>query len=346
MAFDIKISPSGHHCQSQDGETVLEAALNAGFLLPYNCRNGTCGACKGKVLSGKIDPGRAMDSVLLPSEREAGEALFCCATPLSDLTIECREFEAPGEIKVKQLLSKVKRMYVAAPDVMVVQLELAASKRLQFLAGQYVDILLDDGQRRAFSLATAPHDDEILELHIRRMPGGQFTGHVFEELRVRDSLKIEGPFGNFYLRETSEAKPDQPIIMIAGGTGFAPVKSMVEHAIHRKLQRSITIYWGARNADGLYMHDLALDWAAEHENIRYIPVVSEPGAGDDWRGRTGMVHQAVLDDFADLSGSDVYLCGSEQMTIAARRDFVKRGLPETHLYCDVFCSARQLVLTE
>ena len=325
---------------AKDGESVLEAALNAGYLLPYNCRNGTCGACKGKILEGSVDHGKATDSVLLPAERDAGEVLFCCATPMTDLTIQCREFEAPGEIKVKQLTSRVRRMYVAAPDVMVIQLELAASKRLQFLAGQYIDILLDDGRRRAFSLANAPHDDEVLELHIRRMPGGEFTGYVFNELRQRDVLRIDGPHGNFYLHDATVGNPLQPIIMIAGGTGFAPVKSMVENAIHRGLKRPITIYWGSRRPEGLYMHDLAAEWAMQYPHIRYVPVISEPQPSDNWPGRTGMVHQAVLEDFPDLSGSDVYLCGSEQMTLAARQDFVRGGLPEDHLHCDVFCATR------
>jgi CDP-4-dehydro-6-deoxyglucose reductase len=340
MSFQITIAPSGHQCKAESGETVLEAALNAGYLLPYNCRNGTCGACKGKVLEGRVDHGKAMESVLLPTERDAGEVLFCCATPLTNLTIECREFEAPGEIKVKRLASRVRRMYVAAPDVMVLQLELAASKRLQFLAGQYIDILLDDGRRRAFSLANAPHDDEVLELHIRRIAGGEFTGHVFEGLRLRDQLRIEGPHGNFYLHDAIDGDPLRPIIMIAGGTGFAPIKSMVQHAIYRNLKRPIYVYWGARRPDGLYMHELALEWARDHGNIHYIPVISEPQPEDDWQGRVGMVHQAVLDDWPDLSVSDVYLCGSEQMTVAARQDFAKRGLPEGHLYCDVFCASR------
>lgn len=325
---------------AEEGASILQAALDAGYLLPYNCRNGTCGACKGRLLEGQVDPGRTIDSVLLPAEREAGDILFCCAKPLGDVTIRCREFEAPGEIKVKQLQCRVHRLFVAAPEVMIVQLELAVGKRLQFLAGQYIDILLPDGRRRAFSLANAPHDDDYLELHIRRIPGGQFTGHVFDAMRVRDQLRIEGPHGNFYLHGSAADDPQRPIIMVAGGTGFAPVKSMVEHAIHRQLRRPIHIYWGARRPDGLYLHDLAQRWAEAHDNIRYIPVISEPQAGDGWQGRSGMVHQAVLEDWPDLSVADVYLCGSEQMTIAARQEFAHRGLSEGHLYCDVFCAAR------
>jgi CDP-4-dehydro-6-deoxyglucose reductase, E3 len=180
------------------------------------------------------------------------------------------------------------------------------------------------------------------------MTGGEFTGHVFDELRLRDTLRIEGPHGNFYLRDSSNSAnnansdPQRPIIMVAGGTGFAPVKSMVEHAIHRNLKRPITIYWGARRPEGLYMHELVLEWTSRHDNIRYIPVISEVLPQDNWRGRTGMVHQAVLADYPDLSASDVYLCGSEQMTVTARQNFAQHGLTEEHLYCDVFCSSREV----
>lgn len=345
MSKIITISPSGHSCEARTGETILQAALNAGFMLPYNCRNGSCGTCKGKVLQGEIDRGNAVESTLLPAELAEGQALFCCAMPLTDVTIECREFEAPGEYKVKRLMARVRRMYEAAPDVMVIQLELPANKRLQYLAGQYIDILMPNGNRRAFSLANAPFDDDFLELHIQRMPGGKFTEYVFNGLRQRDQLRIEGPHGNFYLRDSPVGGPKHPVIMVAGGTGFAPVKAMVEQAIHRDLKRTIFVYWGARKPVGLYMHDLALEWASQHVNIRYIPVISDPLPQDNWQGRTGLVHQAVLADCPVLQARDVYLCGSEQMTSAARFDFLQSGLAAEHLYCDVFSAAHDATLS-
>lgn len=335
MTHQITFAPSGHHCPAADSDTILQAALNAGFLLPYNCRNGTCGACKGKLLSGQVDPGKTTASVLLPAEIDAGEVLFCCAKPLTDITVQSRDFQATNDIQVKRLPCRVARLYKAAPDVMVLVLELPHGKRLPFLAGQHIDILLSDGSRRAFSIASAPHEEDALELHIRHVPGGRFTGHVFTDMRVRDPLRIEGPHGNFFLRESSASaatEPPAPLILVAGGTGFAPLKSMLLHAIHQGLTRPIWLYWGARQPQGLYMHELAQEWADHHPNIRYVPVVSDPSPQYPWTGRTGPVHQAVLEDWPDLSACEVYVCGSDPMKAAAWQALAPRGLRASHFY--------------
>ncbi len=332
MSFTVTIQPSGHTLSTEAGESILEAALRQGLTLPYGCRDGACGACRGKVLSGEVDHGKAQDHALSQADREQGLALFCCASPRSDLVIESREVRKAGDIPVKTLPVRVQSLERAAPDVMIVKLKLPASERLQFLAGQYVDILLKDGRRRSFSLANAPHDDALLELHIRHVPGGLFTEQVFTQMKEKDILRINGPHGTFFLREDSP----KPIVMIAGGTGFAPIKSVVEHAVAESCERPITVYWGGRQRIDLYALDVPERWASQ-SNIRFVPVLSEPPAEDSWTGRRGFVHAAAMADFPDLSAHQVYACGSPAMIAAAKRDLVDRcKLREDEFFADSF----------
>ncbi len=335
MSYQITIQPGGHGCTAEADSNILQAALDAGLTLPYGCRNGACGACKGKVLAGQVEHGGAQEQVLSAQDKADGYALFCCAKPLSDLVVECKEVRLATDIPVKTLPCRVQNIERLAPDVMALSLKLPTNERLQFLAGQYIEILLKDGQRRAFSLANAPHDDELLQLHVRLVPGGHFTEQVFNSMKARDMLRFEGPHGSFFLREDSP----KPVILVAGGTGFAPIKSLVEHAIHSQFERPLTIYWGARDRSGLYLPDLPQQWAAAHARIQYHPVLSAPTADDAWRGRTGFVHAAVLEDFADLSGHQVYVCGAPAMVEAARRDFCARGLPDEEFFADSFTFA-------
>jgi CDP-4-dehydro-6-deoxyglucose reductase len=335
MAFKITLQPSGHGFDAPADEPILQAALDAGFNLPYGCRNGACGTCKGKVLEGHVDFGIAQEHALPLAERAGGMALFCCAKPLSDLVLEVKEIGAIKDIPLKTMPCRVQHLEKLADDVMLMTLKLPTNERLQFLAGQYIEFLLKDGKRRAFSLANAPHDDELLQLHVRLIPGGTFTDHVFHAMHEKEILRFEGPHGSFFLREDS----DKPIVLLAGGTGFAPIKGIVEHAIHNKITRPMTLYWGARNRAGLYMSDLPEQWAAAHSHIRYVPVLSDPTAEDAWNGRTGLVHEAVLADFPDLSGHQAYACGAPAMIEAAKRDFVVRGLPEGEFYADIFSFA-------
>ncbi len=337
MAYEVTLQPSGHRYTNSADETLLHAALEAGLHLPYGCRNGACGACKCKVVAGGVDHGGAQEFALTPAERAAGLALTCCAKPLSDVTLECREAAAENDIPVRVLPTRVEKLERLAADVILLKLRLPASERLQFLAGQYVEFLLNNGGRRAFSLANAPQDDEFLELHVRLVPGGRFTEYVFGAMQEREILRIEGPHGSFQLQELS----DKPMIFLAGGTGFAPLKSIVEYTIHNRIHRPLTIYWGARDRSGLYLPDLPQQWAAQHAHIRYVPVLSEPQAADAWDGRCGLVHQAVLDDHADLSGYQVYACGAPAMIDAARRDFCARGLPAEEFFADAFAYAPQ-----
>ncbi len=333
MGVQITVEPSRHTFVADADETILEAALRHGLMVPYGCRDGICGACRSKVLSGQVDHGKIPPVGLGPADREAGYALLCCAKAQNDVVIEARELRSSGEIQVKTLPARVEKMTLAAPDVMLLDLKLPASERLQFLAGQYIDILLKDGRRRAFSLANAPHDDALLQLHIRRVPGGRFTEHVFTAMKERDLMRINGPHGSFFLREDST----KPILLVAGGTGFAPVKAIVEHAIAEGDQRPIAVYWGGRRRDDLYLNALAEDWMHTHTHIRYVPVLSDAPQSDGWTGRTGLVHLAAMQDIPDLSAHQVYICGSPAMVAAARRDFVGQcGLPENEFFADAF----------
>lgn len=334
MTYKATLQPSGHIFSIEKQETILESALRHGYILPYSCSEGVCGVCKGKIVEGKVDFGKHLDSTLTDSEKAAGLALFCCAKPLSDLVIECREVHTASDIPVKTMPCRVHKMERLAEDVMVLLLKLPTNERLQFLPGQYISILLKDQKPRSFSLANAPHNDEFLELHIRLIAGGTFTKHVFNEMKERDILRFKGPLGTFFLRENS----DKPVILVASGTGFAPVKAIVEYALHIGLNRPIHFYWGARKLADLYMLEKARQW--ESNGIRFIPVLSEPLHGDNWQGRTGLVHQAVLEDFNDLSGYEVYVCGAPVMVDAAHRDFTSlRRLPEDAYFSDMFTFA-------
>jgi len=333
MNFRVTVQPSGHSFEAGADETILDAALRQGLTLPYGCRDGACGACKGKVVSGDVDHGKAQAHALTDAERAAGQTLFCCAHAHSDLVIESREVKKLGDIQIKTLPARIQVLQRLAPDVMLMKLKLPANERLQFLAGQYIDILLKDGRRRSFSLANAPHDDELLELHIREVPGGQFTGQVFSTMKEKDILRFNGPHGTFFLREDST----KPMLMVAGGTGFAPIKAIIDHAIAEKSTRPITLYWGARSKADLYMAEVAERWAAAHAHVRFIPVLSEPAAGDAWTGRSGFVHEAAMADLPDLSGHQVYACGAPAMIAAAKRDFCSRcKLPEDEFFADSF----------
>ena len=331
MSHQVTIQPSGHKFTVHTGETVLEAALRENLALPYGCRNGACGACKGKILSGTVDHGAHQAGTLPEEDKAKGLALFCTAKPTSDLVIEVKEIGAAKDIPVKTLPCRIERMDKLADDVMALWLKLPSSERLQFLPGQYIDFLLKDGKHRSFSLANAPEEDELLELHIRQVPGGIFTEQVFNTLKPKDIMRIKGPLGSFFLRES-----DKPIIFLAGGTGFAPIKSILGHIFHHGTRRQMVLYWGARSLADLYLADLPAKWQETHANFSFIPVLSEPKVEDAWPGRTGFVHLAVLADFADLSGYEVYACGAPQMIEAAKKDFMAKGLPEDAFYADAF----------
>ncbi len=331
MSHQVTIQPSGHQFTVKPGETLLSAALNAGFSLPYGCRNGACGACKGKILAGAVDYGVFQEGALSQEDKAQGLALFCCAKAETDLVIEVKEVGAARDIPIRTLPCRIEKMEKLAEDVMALWLKLPSNERLQFLPGQYIDFLLKDGKRRSFSLANSPEEDALLELHIRHVPGGQFTDHVFGAMKVKDIMRISGPYGSFFLRES-----DKPAIFVAGGTGFAPIKSILAHAFHHEIDRQFVLYWGAKTLADLYQAAVPGQWQGTRKNFSFIPVLSEPDPADHWPGRAGFVHAAVLADFTDLSGYEVYACGAPPMVAAAKRDFTARGLPEDAFFSDSF----------
>ncbi|MDN3544436.1 CDP-6-deoxy-delta-3,4-glucoseen reductase [Kinneretia asaccharophila] len=338
MNFQVTVQPSGRVFEVEREETLLGAAIRQGVGLPYGCKDGACGSCKSRLLEGRVIHGAHQPKTLTPEEEAAGFVLTCCATPQTDCSLEARTVPGAGEFPVLKLPSRVLSLTKPAADVAVLRLQLPANQNFQFHAGQYVEFILRDGARRSYSMANAPHNlgtPAAIELHIRHMPGGKFTDHVFGAMKEKDILRMEGPFGSFFLREDS----DKPIVLLASGTGFAPIKAIIERIEHLGLSRPVTLYWGCRSQADLYLHDWALQAAARLPQLRYVPVLSEPKAEDGWTGRTGFVHQAVMQDFPDLSGHQVYACGAPIMVESAQRDFVATcQLPAEEFYADAFTS--------
>lgn len=339
MTFQVTVQPSGRQFSCAADETILNAAIRAGVGLPYGCKNGACSSCKGMVLSGEVTHGPHQERALTAADEAKGFSLFCCAKPHSDVVIEAREVLGVGEFPIKKLPSRVAKLEKVAHDVMTITLQLPASEKLQYRAGQYIEFILKDGKRRSYSLANAPHLSEQVTLHVRHMPGGVFTDHVFNTMKEKDILRFEGPQGTFFLREDS----DKPMVLLASGTGFAPIKAIVEQAVHIKSKRPIVLYWGGRRPRDLYMHALCEEWALTIPNFKYVPVVSDPTSEDNWDGRVGFVHHAVMQDLQDLSNYQVYACGTPAMVEAAKTDFsAVCGLPTDEFYADAFTSELDL----
>lgn len=332
MSYSVRIESTGHVFQIDEGESVLDAALRQSIALPYGCRGGACGACKGQLLEGTVSYPDGLPNGLSEDDHNKNYALFCQAIPNSDLVIKSKEVLLSDEIQVKILPCRVHGKVQLNHDVVLIKLLLPKTERLQFFAGQYINFLLKDGKHRSFSLANAPHDDEYIELHIRHIPDGKFTGEVFGEMKEKDMLRIEGPFGSFYLREDSQ----RPVILMAGGTGFAPVKGMIEHALKVGLERPIHLYWGARAKEDLYMDELAQSWTKQNPLFRYTPVLSEAKVEDEWAGRTGYVHTAIMEDYPDLSQYEIYGSGPPVMVYTGRDEFVKNNMDLDYYYSDAF----------
>ena len=335
MTFTIRLHNDDRVFTARDGETVLEAALRSGLVLPYGCRNGACGTCKGKLLGGEIRYRDIPLTGITPEERKSGSVLFCQALPASDLVIETRRIHSKGFPPIHRLPCRVDRLEKCNDNILRLYLKLPATEQFHFLPGQHIDVIMPDGVRRSYSLANAPHVHDHLELHVRHYPGGHFSEYAFTNLEEKTLLRIEGPLGTFTLREDS----DRPMIMVAGGTGLAPIKSIIEHILHKQIGREVYLYWGARTARDLYLHDLACQWAGRHEHIRYIPVLSEQCREGQWSGRRGLVHETVLEDFPDLSGYEVYTCGPPPLVHAVKDTFIRHGLSPEFIYSDSFETA-------
>jgi CDP-4-dehydro-6-deoxyglucose reductase len=335
--WTVTLQGSGKRFDVAADENVLDAARRAGLALPYSCLSGMCGSCKATLVSGECHYPHNPPNALNAAEVARHQVLLCQAVPSTDLVIAAREVASVAHMPRRMLAMKLAHKQQLAPDVMRLELRPPRGERLQRLAGQYLDILLPGGKRRAFSIANAPHTGDAIELHVRHVAGGDFTHHVFTDLQPGAVLRVEGPLGTFVPREDSE----RPMIFVAGGTGFAPIKALVEHFLHLGTRRAMTLYWGARSAPELYLRALPEQWAAAGA-LRFVPVISDvapvhPGHPDQAQQlRAGFVHEAVLEDHADLSGADVYMSGPPGLIDAGRRSFVQAGLPEDRLYYDSF----------
>jgi len=352
MSFSISVRPSGRQFNVEAAENILEAGLRAGVGLPYGCKDGACGSCKAKVLSGQWEQGWHAAPALSHEEHLAGLALLCCSQARSDMVVEVRE--VTGDFPARRMPCRITHLERVAPDVAIVTLQLPASEQLEYRAGQFLEFTIGTGVRRSYSIATAPHANEAISIHVRHMPGGVFTDALFgaaaKPIRERDILRLEGPLGTFFLR----ADNGRPIVLLASGTGFAPIKAIAETIFHLRLNhddpatgrraRTVVLYWGARARRDLYMNELPMKWGAEQPNFRYVPVLSDALPQDEWSGRTGFVHRAVMQDLPDLSQYEVYACGAPVMVEAARRDFVQQsGLPPEQFLADAFTSKADIV---
>lgn len=338
MSFTVTVQPSGRVFSVDRDEPILSAAIRQGVGLPYGCKDGACGSCKSRLLEGRVIHGVHQSKALSAEEEASGWILTCQAAAQTDVVVEARTVPGAGEFAIRKMPTRVTTISRPAPDVAILQMQLPANDKLQYHAGQYVEFILRDGSRRSYSMANAPHtqdDKPGIELHLRHLPGGKFTDHVFTAMKEKDILRMEGPFGSFFLREDT----DKPMILLASGTGFAPIKAIIEHLQHTKSQRRAELYWGCRSRADLYLHDWVVQAAASMPNLHYVPVLSEPTPEDAWTGRTGFVHQAVMHDHPSLLNHQVYACGAPIMVESAKHDFVARsGLPDDEFYADAFTS--------
>ena len=338
MTFTVTVQPSGRTFTVLRDEPILLAAIRQGVGLPYGCKDGACGSCKCRLLEGRVIHGAHQSKALSAAEEDAGFTLTCQAAAQTDLVIEARTVPGAGEYPVRKMPTRVISIEKPAPDVALLKMQLPANEPLRYRPGQYIEFILRDGARRSYSMANAPHtqgDKPGIELHLRHMPGGKFTDHVFGAMKEKEILRIEGPFGSFFLREDSA----RPIVLLASGTGFAPIKAIIEHMQFKGMGRPAVLYWGCRSRADLYLHDWATNAAEQMPQLTYIPVLSEPKAQDLWAGRTGLVHEAVMQDLPDLSAHQVYACGAPIMVESAQRDFIgKCGLPAQEFYADAFTS--------
>jgi CDP-4-dehydro-6-deoxyglucose reductase, E3 len=331
--FQISVQPSGRTFGVEAGEAILAAAIRQGVGMPYGCKDGACGSCKCRKLEGTVVHGTHQSKALSAGEEANGLILTCRAVPQTDVVLESRQVTDESAFPVRKMPARVNALAKVSHDVMVVKLQLPANDTLRYHAGQYIEFILRDGARRSYSMANAPNNGPAVELHIRHMPGGKFTEHVFTAMKEKEILRVEGPFGSFFLREDS----DKPMILLASGTGFAPIKALIEHMQFKGIERPATLYWGGRRPADLYMDAWVRERLADMPNLRYVPVISNALPEDNWTGRTGFVHKAVIEDHPQLAGHQVYACGAPIVVDSARAEYSAQcGLPPEDFFADAF----------
>ncbi|MEF8792491.1 CDP-6-deoxy-delta-3,4-glucoseen reductase [Thiohalorhabdus sp.] len=332
MAYTVKLEPSGKQFEADEADKILDAALHQGINLPYGCRNGACGDCKGKILSGQVDYGDYQPWAMDEDERARGYALFCQATPRSDLVLEAEEIDDARQMEVRRLPCRVHDWRQLTHDIMEVRLKLPAAERLQYLAGQYIEVILKDGRRRAFSIANTPLQDDFLTVHIRYVPGGEFTEHIFHGLKRKEIWNFEGPLGNFYLRHS-----DKPALLVAGGTGLGPIKAILETAFEEGIERDFHLFFGVRAQRDLYLTETLDRWQRDYPNFRWTPALSDPAPEDsDWSGDSGYLDEVIARYFTDLSAHEGYLAGPPPMVDAVSARMRELGMVPEQLYSDAF----------
>jgi CDP-4-dehydro-6-deoxyglucose reductase len=332
MQYQVILEPSGRSFVADDDAPLLDAGLRAGVALPYGCRDGACRSCQGRLVAGEVAYPDGPPECLNELDRLQGWVLLCRARARGNLRLSVEELSPAEAHAVRTLPYRLLTRRALNHDV--VELELAPPHwdRLEFVAGQYVDLVLRDGRRRAFSVANAPREDGRVSLHIRRVPGGEFSEYAYAHIQPGAILRLRGGLGAFYLRREST----RPAVMVAGGTGFAPVAAIVDDALESGFDRPIHLYWGVRARRDLYQPERVAAWLAARPDLRYVPVLSEPDPAEPWDGRTGLVHEAVLEDHPDPSSLDVYMSGPPVMVEAGREQLVARGLDPARLHTDAF----------
>lgn len=321
--------PSGKEFAARAGEPVLDSALRAHLNLPHSCKGGSCGTCRVRVLRGRFEYPQGRPIGISAEEEAAGHALICQARALEDLVIEIREVRHVTDVEIRELPCRVERMRNLAPDVMGLWLRLPAVEPFAWQCGQYVDVMLPGERRRSFSLANPPHDSALLELHVRRAPGGAFSEQVFGGLSAGSLLRIEGPLGQFVYRPG-----ERPLLLIGGGTGYAPLKAMIREVLETGARRDLVLFWGARTEVDLYEDAWLRELAATHARFRYLSVLSEQAPAGP--RESGLVHEAVLRRIAGLAGYDIYAAGPPAMIDAVRAALPVQGADPERIYIDSF----------
>lgn len=329
MYYNVLIEPSGHQFSVKVNETVLDAALRQGYQFPHECMSGTCGTCRGRLIEGHVEYDDDYLTGLTDEEREAGFALFCSARPASDLIIYIEGVVGPAQLPIKKLSYTVKAINLLTNNIYQIVLQPPNDAHLIYRAGQYLEILQRDTSPKPFSIANAPlGDDKLIELHIRDLPNNPYTQELLTELKVDASVTVQGPYGQCILKK----EPPYPLILMAGGVGFAPIKALIEQALATNFNQPMYLYWGVRTTADLYLYDLAERWQKHKPEFHYIPVVSS--TDNHWQGRNGLVHEAVLADHPTLDNFHIYLSGPTEMVYAAAHAFIERGCKRHFIYSD------------
>lgn len=331
MSHLVLIKPSSLRLVVNEDETVLDAALREGFHFPHDCYSGICGACRGRVLEGQVCYQDAMlPSGLTSDEQAEGEALFCSAMPKTDLIIEVENVLDPLQTKLQTVSYQIMSAELLTGHVYRVMLQAMTEQPLRYRAGQYIEILCDHEMGRPFSIANAPLGEGEIELHVRYVADNPYLEEVMAAITARGQMQLRGPFGHcLYHRE-----PALPTIFLAAGTGFAPIKAIIEQALSEGVTQPMYLYWGARTQDDLYLHELAQQWEKYIPQFHYIPVLSASLPSDHWQGRTGWVHHAALADHENFADFQVYAAGPAAMVYAAYEALQARGLKKARMYSD------------